>query len=298
MKSIKPKPAITLLMCNYNNAHYLREGIESVLSQNFKDFELLILDDCSTDNSVDIILEYTKDERISFYKQEKNGGYGQAIFDAINLAKADFVGVIDPDDALVPEALTIVLDRLNNNRELVGIYSQHWICDQDLNPIEICKTSVKIPEGQTYLEFGKSAMTHFFVFNRLKFIENGNIDRTMRNALDQDWYYKVEEVGKVEFIKQPLYFYRVSPTGISQGFYKSYITYRDHHIIKKRALDRRGIKGNKRREILGRSRSEVMYKKFNYLLKEKNPRFIFPLIECFYRSPISTIQAIIYKLKI
>ena len=66
------KPAITLLMCNYNNAHYLRKGIESVLAQTFENFELLILDDCSTDESVEIIKEYVpKDERISFYQQKK-----------------------------------------------------------------------------------------------------------------------------------------------------------------------------------------------------------------------------------
>lgn len=289
-------PAITLLMCNYNNAHYLRQGIESVLNQTYKNFELLILDDCSTDNSVEIIKDYLNDERISFYQQNQNGGYGQAIYDAINLAKSDFVGIIDPDDALVPEALQIMLDRLKTKPNLAGIYSQHWICDKDLKPVEVCKTSTKIPEGLTYLDYGKSAMTHFFVFNRLKFIENGNIDRTMRNALDQDWYYKVEEMGEVDFVEQPLYFYRISPTGISQGFKKSYITYRDHHIIKERALDRRGIKGNKRKSILKKSRSEVMYKKFNYLLNEKNPKFILPLLECFYLSPISTLQAIVYKI--
>lgn len=292
------KPAITLLMCNYNNAHYLKKGIESVLNQTFKNFELLILDDCSTDESVAIIQEYVPtDDRISFYQQKQNGGYGQAIYDSINLAKADYVGVIDPDDALTPDALEVMLGRLNEKPQLVGLYSQHWICDKDLNPVEICKTSTKIPEGTTYLEYGKSAMTHFFVFNRLKFIENGNIDRTMRNALDQDWYYKVEEVGEVDFVEKPLYYYRISPTGISQGFKKSYITYRDHHIIKERALDRRGVKGKKRNDILNKSKSEVMYKKFNYLLNEKSPRFIFPLIECFYRSPISTAQAILYKIK-
>ena len=292
------KPAITLLMCNYNNAHYLRKGIESVLAQTFENFELLILDDCSTDESVEIIKEYVpKDERISFYQQKQNGGYGQAIYDAINLAKADYVGIIDPDDALVPEALEVMLSRLQEKPNLAGLYSQHWICDKDLNPVEVCKTSTKIPNGITYLEYGKSAMTHFFVFNRLKFIENGNIDRTMRNALDQDWYYKVEEVGEVDFVEQPLYYYRISPTGISQGFKKSYITYRDHHIIKERALDRRKIYGQKRKEILGKSRSEVMYKKFNYLLNEKNPAFLIPLAECFFRSPVSILQAIIYKLK-
>jgi len=62
-------------------------------------------------------------------------------------------------------------------------------------------------------------------------------------------------------------------------------------------LDRRKIYGQKRKEILGKSRSEVMYKKFNYLLNEKNPAFLIPLAECFFRSPVSTFQAIIYKLK-
>lgn len=292
------KPAISLLMCNYNNEPYIRQAIESVLNQRFTDFELVITDDCSTDNSVQIIKEYAGiDKRISFYQQEKNGGYGQALYDSINRANADYAGIIDPDDALESDALEIMIQRLKEKPNLAGLYSQLWVCDADLKPLKIQETTRKIPEGTTYLEYGRLAMTHFFVFNRLKFIKKGNIDRGFRNALDQDWYYKVEEIGEVDFVEKPLYYYRVSPTGLSQGIKKKYITSKDHHEIRKKAVKRRNISGFRKYKILTDSRTDMMYKKFNYLLSIKSPLFIFPLAECLIKKPRSTFQALIGKIR-
>lgn len=292
------KPTISLLMCNYNNEPFIRRAIESVLNQTYQNFELVITDDCSTDNSVEIIREYAeKDNRISFYKQEKNGGYGQALYDTILRAKADYAGIIDSDDALEPDALEIMIGRLNEKPQLAGLYSQLWVCDENLNPQKIQETTRKIPKGTTYLEYGRLAMTHFFVFDRLKFIEKGNIDRSFRNALDQDWYYKVEEIGEVDFVEKPLYYYRVSPTGLSQGIKKKYITAKDHHQIRKKAVKRRNISGFKKYRILTDSRVDLMYKKFNWLASEKSPMCIFPLIECLIKKPRSTVQALIGKLK-
>lgn len=285
-------------MCNYNNEPYIRKAIESVLNQTFKDFELVITDDCSTDKSVEIIREYAdKDNRINFYQQEKNGGYGQALYDSINRAKADYAGIIDPDDALESKALEVMIQRLKEKPKLAGIYSQLWICDVELNPIKIQETTRKIPKKTTYLEYGRLAMTHFFVFNRLRFIENGSIDRSMRNALDQDWYYKVEEIGEVDFVEKPLYYYRVSPSGLSQGIRKKYITAKDHHEIRKKAVIRRNITGHRRYKILTASRVDMQYKNFNYLLSQKSPMFIFPLIECLIKKPKLTFQALIGKIK-
>jgi len=69
------KPLISVLMPNYNSEKYLNEAIESILNQTYENFEFIILDDCSTDNSWKIIQEYAKkDKRINIFRNEKNLG--------------------------------------------------------------------------------------------------------------------------------------------------------------------------------------------------------------------------------
>lgn len=289
-------PDISLLMCNYNNAPFIKKAIDSVLAQTYSNFELVLLDDRSTDNSLEIIRQLN-DPRISFYQHEVNKGYGQSMFDAIGHAKSDLVGIIDPDDALTPDAVEVMINRLKEKPELIGAYSQLFICNADLQPVEVGKMTRKIPADKSFLEVGRMAMTHFFVFKKKKFIELGSVDRTLRNALDQDWYYKVEETGPVDFVEKPLYYYRVSPTGLSQGVKKSYLTARDHQIVRKNAVKRRGITGFKKYRILNTSKVDELYKKFEYLKSEKSKGWIFPLLGCFVRNPKVTVQALLEKLK-
>lgn len=73
MKGICSMPIVTVLLTSYNHGDYIRGSIESILNQTFKDFELYIIDDCSSDNSWDIIQEY-KDDRIIAIRHEKNEG--------------------------------------------------------------------------------------------------------------------------------------------------------------------------------------------------------------------------------
>lgn len=285
------QPKISILMCNYNNAHYIEKALDSVLSQTYNDWELSLLDDCSTDSSWEIIEKYAKkDPRIKIYKNEKNLGYGKSIAKNIEIANGFYGGILDPDDALAPNAIETMMKAFEENPEIVGAYSQLYFCDKDLNVEEIYKNTREIPENTTYLEYGNVAMTHFFVFDRKKFIAHGNVDSSYRNALDQDWYFKIEEIGKVKFIKEPLYYYRVSPTGLSQGKKKKYITSKDCLEIKKKAIARRNLNGKRKRLIINKHLSEMLYFKYAYLKSEGKFYAVFSLIESKFRGLLAKIK--------
>ncbi|MBC3539272.1 glycosyltransferase family 2 protein [Rufibacter sediminis] len=97
-------PKITVLMPVYNSEKFLREAMDSILQQTFRDFEFLIIDDGSTDRSVEIIQSYT-DPRISFYQNEQNLGISPTLNKGIHLAKADLIARMDADDLCYPTRL-------------------------------------------------------------------------------------------------------------------------------------------------------------------------------------------------
>ena len=95
---------ITVLMPVYNGEAYLKEAIDSVLNQTFKDFEFLIIDDGSSDQSVDIVNSY-KDSRIRLIQNEKNLGITQTLNAGIELAKYELIARMDADDVCLPKRL-------------------------------------------------------------------------------------------------------------------------------------------------------------------------------------------------
>ena len=99
------QPKISVIMPVYNGERYLRESIESVIGQTFKDFEFIIINDGSKDNSLKIIEEYRlKDNRIKIIEQE-NSGVIQALNNGIKIAKGEYIARMDADDVSLPERL-------------------------------------------------------------------------------------------------------------------------------------------------------------------------------------------------
>ena len=85
-------------MSNYNASQFVGKTIESVLSQTYSDWEFLIVDDCSTDDSIDVIKRYLTDDRIRLIRHDANKGYVVALKTAIADVRSDTFGVLDSDD--------------------------------------------------------------------------------------------------------------------------------------------------------------------------------------------------------
>ncbi|BED87988.1 glycosyl transferase [Pseudoalteromonas sp. MM1] len=101
------EPLVSVIMPAYNAEDYISESIESVLTQSYKNWELLITDDRSTDTTQKIINEYAiKDHRIKLFINEQNGGAGVARNNSIKQAKGRFIAFLDADDLWLPEKLT------------------------------------------------------------------------------------------------------------------------------------------------------------------------------------------------
>ncbi len=110
---------VSIIMPSYNSV-YIAESIESVLAQTYKNWELLVTDDCSTDNTREVVAAYAaKDPRIKLFKLEQNSGAGVARNNSIEQAQGRFIAFLDSDDKWLPNKLEKqIAFMLDNNYEL------------------------------------------------------------------------------------------------------------------------------------------------------------------------------------
>ena len=138
-------PLVSILMPVYKTAPYLREAMDSMLSQTFTDFELIVLDDCSPDDAEAILDTYT-DSRIVRYKGEKNAGLSNVLNVGIGMALGKYIARMDSDDVSLPNRLQVQVDYLETHPEvdlvsvgmqLFGAREDVWIREQNPEKVKI-----------------------------------------------------------------------------------------------------------------------------------------------------------------
>ena len=96
---------VSIIMPSFNTAKYIEESINSVLAQTYTNWELIIVDDCSTDNTDEIVQPFLSDDRIKYFKNEKNSGAAVSRNRALREAKGKWIAFLDSDDLWLPEKL-------------------------------------------------------------------------------------------------------------------------------------------------------------------------------------------------
>ena len=110
---------ISIVMASYNYASIIGEAIESVLNQTYKDWELIIIDDGSTDNSVEVIKKYLSDNRIKLYINEKNLGLAKTVRKGIQYSTSDWIAFLESDDKFFPNALEEKVKAISKNADII-----------------------------------------------------------------------------------------------------------------------------------------------------------------------------------
>ena len=203
------QPLFSVLMANYNNGKYLMEAIESVRQQTYTNWEIILVDDGSTDNSANLYKELEKDERIHIFFNNENKGCGYTKRRCVELAKGDYCGFLDPDDALTADALQIMVASHTKNIDSSLINATYFKCDEQLNVLSVSTNECQIPNDQSFLTY-KRGISQFATFKKDLYDKTAGISQLQLRAVDHDLYYKLEEVGNVLFINRPLYYYRTN----------------------------------------------------------------------------------------
>lgn len=106
---------VSIIMPSYNTASFIAESIQSVLEQSYKDWELIIVDDCSPDNTDDVVKPYLSDKRIRYLKNEKNSGAAVSRNRALREAKGKWIAFLDSDDLWMPNKLLKQISFMEKN---------------------------------------------------------------------------------------------------------------------------------------------------------------------------------------
>lgn len=212
---------VSVIMSNYNTPEeYLRTAVESILNQTYRNFEFIIIDDCSTDNSLSIIESYD-DSRIIIIRNEQNLGITKSLNRGLAVAKGEFVARMDADDISLESRFEKQVEFLKNNPDhIVCGTGVELIGDWESKHINkyICRT---IPERETFrihLLFGNypNIVHPTAMFNHGLLLKN-NIRYNEKYPLAQDYrmWVSCSDVAECANLPETLLYYRVHGKAVS-----------------------------------------------------------------------------------
>jgi glycosyltransferase involved in cell wall biosynthesis len=211
-KIVKANPKITVLMPVYNCELYIKEAVESVLNQTYADFEFLIIDDASSDETVSILKLYT-DARIQLIVKSINSGYTNSLNMGLQLARGKYIARMDGDDISLPERFEKQMAFLETNPDFVLCGSLFKVIGSDVIK--------KLPEHYEEIKLGLlrgNCIAHPSVMMRKQILDEFSIvyDVSKEPAEDFDLWVRLLSLGKLHNLQEVLLNYRVHTTQVSQ----------------------------------------------------------------------------------
>lgn len=233
------KSSITVLMPVYDGGKYLGQAIESILNQTFAGFDLLIIDDCSSDRSVDIIRSY-RDSRIRLVQNDSNMGLIGTLNKGIALATGSFIARMDQDDISMPE-------RLRKQTEFMEAHPEVAVCgcwatdiDEDGNASGKRETPVGPQMAKDY--WRPSPIIHPSAFMRTAIAKKYTYDMSFIDAEDYELWLRIARDHPIDNIAEYLLHYRMNSTSITNvrrqsQLQSTYAAFRKHVMLSDLSYD-------------------------------------------------------------
>ena len=224
-------PAVSVIVPNYNHARFLSKRIDSVLQQTFQDWELILLDDCSTDDSRSILSRYAGDPRVRIERNEANSGSTFKQWNkGVRLARGKYVWIAESDDYADPRLLERLVAVLETDPAVTFAYCQSWRVSEDDQRIgfadfyldyldahrwkaDFCVNGLE--ECQNYLVSSNTVPNaSAVVFRRDIYERVGGADEKMRMCGDWKLWAAMALQGKVAYLGEPLNYFRTHDTSV------------------------------------------------------------------------------------
>lgn len=259
----------SLLIAHYNNFDYFRDCYKSIQKQSYRYFEVIIVDDCSTDDSFAKIQDLTKgDSQVRIYENKENKGVGYTKKKCVELATGEICGFLDPDDALTEDAIETSV-KAYENRDIIATYSEIYICDETLTIKKKFEASRKIKNKNPLFFNINFEVSHFFTFKKEAYLKTEGINENYKVAEDMDFYLKLYEKGNFKFIQKPLYLYRIHNIGLSHDQAKTELKNKIWHTVLLNTTKRRNLKKIYGKNVDGiENIPKFIYQKQNSLIKK------------------------------
>jgi len=196
---------ISVVLPVYNGAKYLRESIDSVLTQTYANWELIIVDDCSSDETPDIAREYAKkDGRIRYYRNEANLRLPRNLNKGFSLTKGDYLTWTSDDNRYRPDALEKMICALQENTHAQLVYASYDVIDENDDLVE----TYIAKKGSIKRLVGFNTVGACFLYTRKAYETVGDYDHEMILVEDYDYWQRIAMRFETVTIEQVLYDYR------------------------------------------------------------------------------------------
>lgn len=195
-------PRISVIMSVYNGEKYLREAIESILNQTFADFEFLIVNDGSTDGSLEIIQSYP-DERIRVINNEQNIGLTKSLNRAIRQARGEFIARQDADDISLPNRFEEQIKYFDQHPETAMLGTSKYVIDEDG---KILRQEIALLKPRSKNLLKTNVLTHGAVMFRKTIVDElGAYNEVLRYSQDYELWLRIAKHYEVRNLRQQLY---------------------------------------------------------------------------------------------
>ncbi len=202
--SSKNLPLVSIIIPTYNHAKYLIDSIKSVQAQDYPNIELIVLDDGSTDNTADILLQLGNDV---IWKRQENIGQSQTLTKGWKMSKGEILGYLSADDTLSRNAVSTSVKTLMKNSDVVATYCNFNLIDPNSHIIK----EINLPEfsyekmlGEVNCPIGPGAF-----FKRSTYINSGPWNARYKQMPDYDFWLRLGLLGKFVRLPKVLASYRV-----------------------------------------------------------------------------------------
>ena len=211
----KKLPLVSIILNCYNSANFLKKSINSVISQNYKNWELIVFDNCSTDNTKSVIQKFKRIKRIKYYQSKRFFSLYKARNLAIKKTKGSLITFLDSDDWWSKSKLNKQVKFLERKKNCNIIYSNHFLYNEKRNKISLFSKK-KLYNGkitQSLLDNFKMPILTTMI--RKKLFLKYSFDHTYNIIGDFDLFVRISLKEKIFSTQEPLAFYRIHDSNMT-----------------------------------------------------------------------------------
>ena len=208
------KGLVSIITPTYNCEDYIGETIESVIRQNYKNWEMIIVDDCSTDNSKEVINKYNDDGRIKYFCLESNSGAAIARTKAMELANGEYIAFLDSDDVWLEDKLLKQLQFMKKFNIAFSCTSYEQIDEKGNLLNRVVKTLPRIDYNRLLLDCPVGNSTVMYNVEKMGKFKVPNIRKRNDDAL---WLQMLKKEKYIYGMKEVLMKYRIRKNSISSN---------------------------------------------------------------------------------
>ncbi len=212
-------PKVSVIVPAYNVSKYIKDALISLEKQTFSDFEVLIVDDGSTDDTAAVVRKFTQRDSRFKLLQKANGGLSSARNYGISHAQGEYIALLDGDDVYHKDKLATHVARLYSRADVGVVYSASRTIRDDGKPTLITLSGKPVHANPLLALLCKNFVAHGSnaVFRRCLIAEVGGFNESLRSCEDVDLWLRIAATQKWHFYREKriLCYYRVRPSGLS-----------------------------------------------------------------------------------